>query len=70
LGQFGKELAHRKINAQTLNLATLPAIPDNSALLVIAAPKVPLLAGEITIIKSYIQRGGNLLLLTDPDNRH
>ncbi len=69
LGQFGKELAHRKINAQTLNLATLPAIPDNSALLVIAAPKVALLAGEIAIIKGYIQRGGNLLVLTDPDNR-
>ncbi len=69
LGQFGKELAHRKINAQTLNLAMLPAIPDNSALLVIAAPKVPLLAGEVTIIKDYIQRGGNLLVLTDPDNR-
>jgi len=59
----------RKINVQTLNLATLPAIPDNSALLVIAAPKVPLLAGEITIIKGYIQRGGNLLLLTDPDSK-
>jgi ABC-type uncharacterized transport system involved in gliding motility auxiliary subunit len=69
LGQFGKELAVRKINAQTINLATLPAIPDNSALLVIAAPKVPLLAGEINIIKDYIQRGGNLLLLTDPDNK-
>ena len=68
LGQFGKELARRKINARTLNLATLPAIPDNSSLLVIAAPKVSLLAGEIDIIKAYIQRGGNLLLLSDPDN--
>ena len=47
LGQFGKELARRKIKAQTLNLATLPAIPDNSALLVITAPAVPLLAGEM-----------------------
>ena len=70
LGQFGKELARRKIKAQTINLATLPAIPDNSVLLVIAAPAVPLLAGEIDIIKRYIQRGGNLLLLTDPDNQH
>jgi ABC-type uncharacterized transport system involved in gliding motility auxiliary subunit len=68
LGQFGKELARRKINARTLNLATLPSIPDNSSLLIIAAPKVPLLAGEIDIIKAYIQRGGNLLLLSDPDN--
>ncbi len=69
LGEFGKELARRKINTQTLNLATLPAIPDNAALLVIAAPKVPLLASEMTIIQRYIQRGGNLLVLTDPDNK-
>ena len=68
LGQFGKELAGRGIKAQSLNLATLPAIPDNSALLVMSAPTVPLLAGEWDIIKRYLQDGGNLLLLTDPDN--
>lgn len=70
LGQFGKELARRKITALTVNLATIPAIPDNSALLVIAAPAVPLLPAEIDIIKQYIERGGNLLLLTDPGNSH
>jgi hypothetical protein len=68
LGQFGKELARRGIKAQALNLATLPAIPDNSALLVMTAPAVPLLAGEWDIIKRYLQGGRNLLLLTDPDN--
>jgi ABC-type uncharacterized transport system involved in gliding motility auxiliary subunit len=66
LGQFGKELARRKIKAQTLNLATLPAIPGNSALLVLSAPSVPLLPGELNIVKSYLERGGNLLLLCDP----
>jgi hypothetical protein len=70
LEQFGKELARRKINAQTINLATLPAIPDNSALLVMTAPAVPLLANEIEIIDRYIEQGGNLLLLTDPDAKH
>ncbi|HEY5140202.1 MAG TPA: DUF4350 domain-containing protein, partial [Methylococcales bacterium] len=69
LGQFGKELARRKINAQTLNLATLPAIPGNSVLLVITAPAVSLLTGEIGIIKRYIEQGGNLMLLTDPGNQ-
>ena len=69
LGQFGKELDRRKIKAQTINLATLPAIPDNSALLVLSAPAVPLLAGEIELIKQYIRQGGNLLLMTDPGNR-
>lgn len=70
LAQFGKELARRKINAQTINLATLPAIPDNSALLVMTAPAVPLLANEIEIINRYIDQGGNLLVLTDPDAKH
>ncbi|HEY8219044.1 MAG TPA: DUF4350 domain-containing protein, partial [Methylobacter sp.] len=69
-GQFGKELDRRKIMVQALNLATMPDIPGNSALLVLSAPAVPLLAGEIELIKHYIQQGGNLLLLTDPGNRH
>lgn len=70
LGQFGAELARRKINVQSLNLAAVPAIPDNATLLVISAPAVPLLAGEIALIDAYIQRGGNLLILDDPANEH
>ncbi|MGZ5586623.1 MAG: GldG family protein, partial [Methylobacter sp.] len=69
-GQFGKELDRRKIKAQALNLTTMRDIPGNSALLVLSAPAVPLLAGEIELLKRYIQQGGNLLLLTDPGNRH
>jgi ABC-type uncharacterized transport system involved in gliding motility auxiliary subunit len=69
LSQFSKELARRKINTQSINLAALPAIPDNSALLVISAPAVPLLPGEVDIIKQYISKGGNLLLLAEPDNK-
>jgi len=70
LGQFGKELDRRKIKAQSINLATMPDIPGNSALLVLTAPAVPLLAGELELVKRYIRQGGNLLLLTDPDNHH
>ncbi|MDD2723786.1 MAG: GldG family protein [Methylovulum sp.] len=67
-GRFGKELALRNITTLTINLATVPGIPDNSAVLVVAAPTVALLPGEIGIIKQYIQHGGNLLLLSEPDN--
>jgi ABC-type uncharacterized transport system involved in gliding motility auxiliary subunit len=67
-GQFGKELSRRKISPQTINLATIPAIPDNSSLLVLSAPSVPFLAGEIDIVKNFLQRGGNLLVLSDPGN--
>lgn len=68
LGRFGKELIRRKIRAQTISLTTIQAIPDNSALLVLSAPTVPILPGEMDIIKKYLQRGGNLLLLSDPGN--
>jgi ABC-type uncharacterized transport system involved in gliding motility auxiliary subunit len=70
LGQFGKELDRRKIKAQALNLATMPDIPGNSALLVISAPSVSLLPAETELVKRYIRQGGNLLLLNDPGNRH
>ncbi len=68
LGTLGKTLDQRKIKAQSLNLATVQTIPDNSNLLVISAPAVPLMNGELTLIKQYIDKGGNLLLLTDPNN--
>ena len=70
LGLFGKQLKRHKIKAQTINLAQLSAIPDNSSLLVLASPSVALLSGELNIISNYIEQGGNLLLLTDPDNQH
>ncbi|MGZ4955432.1 MAG: GldG family protein [Methylobacter sp.] len=70
LGQFGKELDRRKIKAQSINLAAMPAIPDSSVLLVLSAPAVPLLTGEIELIKRYIRQGGNLLLLSDPGNHY
>lgn len=70
LSSFAKELKQRNINAQALNLAEVGSIPDNSAVLVIAAPRVPLLAGELQLIQEYISQGGNLLLLTDPDDNY
>ncbi|MEI6145634.1 MAG: GldG family protein [Methylococcales bacterium] len=68
LGLFAKTLTRRNMRAQTLNLAVMPAIPDNSALLVISAPSSPLLADEWAIIKRYLDEGGNLLVLTEPNN--
>ncbi len=69
LGLFGTELEKRGIHAQSLNLAQVASIPDNSALLVLAGPSVELLSAELEMIADYIDSGGNLLLMTDPDNR-
>ncbi len=70
LGLFAKELARRNINAQTLNLAQVSAIPDNTSLLILTTPRTELLSGEIRLIKNYIKEGGNLLLLTDPEDNY
>lgn len=69
-GQFGKELALRNITALPLNLANVTSIPDNSGALVIADPGVPLLPGELAMLRQYIDKGGNLLLLAEPGNQH
>jgi len=69
-GRFGKALAQRNITAVDLNLALAADVPTNSRLLAIAAPSVALLPGEIEVIGKYLEQGGNLLLMTDPGNRH
>ncbi len=64
---LAKALAQRKINVQTVNLTTQSSLPDNAALLIISAPKVPLLSNEVSAIQHTIEQGGNLLILNDPD---
>lgn len=65
---FADVLRQKGLKVQPLNLARTPAIPDNTSVLVIASPRSALLPGEITLIDAYVQRGGNLLWLADPDN--
>ncbi|MEW8507622.1 MAG: GldG family protein [Candidatus Thiodiazotropha sp.] len=68
LGEFGKSLKQQGYQIAGLDLATTHAPPDNTALLLIATPLRPLLSGEVERLSAYIGRGGNLLLMSDPDN--
>ncbi len=70
LGLFGKQLEQQKFKIQTFNLAQFPSFPDNSSLLVLSTPRTALLPQELDIISDYIDQGGNLLLLSDPDNQY
>jgi ABC-type uncharacterized transport system involved in gliding motility auxiliary subunit len=67
-GDFGAALRQQGYQVVGLDLATSPNPPDNTALLVIASPQRPFLPGEIERLEAYLTRGGNLLLLSDPDN--
>ncbi len=59
-------LQQQGYHTQAINLLKLPAIPDNTNVLVLAAPADALLPGELSAIGDHLQRGGNLLLLRDP----
>jgi len=46
------------------------AVPDDAAAVIIAAPKKPLLPEEVTALEKYIDRGGRLLIMIEPDGAH
>jgi ABC-type uncharacterized transport system involved in gliding motility auxiliary subunit len=65
--QFATELASRGFRIESLNLTKSGSIPQNTNVLVLASPKVPLLPGEIDILRAWIEDGGNLVWLADPE---
>lgn len=64
---FSRQLASSGYTIETLNLTLSTSIPQNTDILVLASPKVPLLPGEIELLVKYIDQGGNLLWLADPE---
>ncbi len=70
LGAWGQRLAEKGFKIRSQNLVAEPAIADNTALLVLAGPQTDLLPGEVALIQQYLEAGGNLLWLADPDGLH
>ena len=67
LSTLRKSLETSGIHVQDFNLLETTTIPDNIAALVLAAPQSKLLMGEEKLIIEYLQAGGNLLWLQDPN---
>ena len=61
------QLASKGYTIENINLTKTSSIPDNTDVLILASPKVPLLPGEIAILRDYIDQGGNLMWLADPE---
>jgi ABC-type uncharacterized transport system involved in gliding motility auxiliary subunit len=70
LSLWVKQLEDKGFKTRSLNLAQAGSIPDNTTVLVISAPQVDLLPGEVKAIEDYVNRGGNLLWLGDPGPLH
>jgi len=66
LGSFGQQLSTKGFRTTPLNLAVAQEVPDNISVLVLTPPRTPLQKGEVTKIRNYLERGGNLLWLIDP----
>ena len=69
LGQFGEQLERKGYILQALNLVKAQTIPTNTRILVIASPRTELLEGEVQLISEFVEAGGNLLWLTEPENK-
>ncbi len=67
LGAWAQQLQNKGLAVETVNLADVAAIPENSTVLVIASPGSNYLPGEIKLLQNYIEQGGNLLWLAEPD---
>lgn len=61
-------LASIGFNFETISLVTEPSVPENTDLLVIAAPVDKYFPGEVASLLNYVSRGGNLLWLHEPTN--
>lgn len=70
LGSWGRTLGNKGMQAQSLKLSTTAQIPDNTSVLVIASPQVDYLPGEVKLIQDYLEQGGSLLWLCEPNGLH
>jgi ABC-type uncharacterized transport system involved in gliding motility auxiliary subunit len=70
LSLWVRQMESKGIKVHTLNLGINPQIPDQTTVLVIAAPQTDVLPGEVQMLRDYVRRGGNLLWLADPEPMH
>ena len=68
LSEWARHLKMRGFRLQPINLGETRAVPDNTAVLVIAGPRTDFLPGETGLVLEYLERGGNLIWLADPDS--
>lgn len=68
LSQWTQQLSSKGYEVTTFHPARNPKIEDTVDLLVIASSERPWLTGEVELVKTYLNRGGNLLWLVEPDS--
>jgi ABC-type uncharacterized transport system involved in gliding motility auxiliary subunit len=67
--QAVKGLKDRNFVTEPLNLAQTAQVPTDAAVIVIAAPKQQLLEPEVKLLEEYQAKGGNILVLLEPQTQ-
>lgn len=65
-GSAKKSLEGENYAVQPLNLATVPAVPDDCTFVLVAGPERPYLDGEVQVLDAYLAKGGSLYAMIDP----
>jgi len=66
MGQLKSSLENEGAEVMPLFLATVPDIPGDASLLVIAGPQRPFLDSEVATLERYLDRGGRAWFLVEP----
>ncbi len=65
-GQAKAALDNEGYDLVSLVLGSVPDVPADAALLIVAGPQRPILEREIEVLDRYLLRGGEALLMIDP----
>lgn len=64
---WAKKLESQGFKLHAQNLVDTPQLPDNTTAIVIASPTRDWLPGEVSLVTDYLDNGGHLLWLADPE---
>ncbi len=53
----------------TVSLLTQAAVPEGTSILAVAGPRKPITEEELDRIHAYVEKGGHLLLMVDPESQ-
>ena len=63
---FQSAVADQNVETESLSLLSAEAVPEDADAVLIYAPQSDLAAEEVEMLQTYLQAGGNLILITDP----
>ncbi len=67
LSSLKSALTRQNLSVETLELVKSGKIPDDCAALILVGPTAPISAPEVTLLGSYLDRKGHVLLMLDPN---